>query len=711
MDKLAQQIEIVKQQIAELYQYAHSQLLQHHPQSALILEENCEKLRTTLAELQATEEAQRQREEHYRIICDLTSDYTYVYQVGTNGTLVPKLINDAFTRVCGYTIEDVSARGWQSLIYRDDVPFVLQHVRQLLSGQPDVFEHRIITKSGEVRWVRNYAYPLLSQGHENVLYVYGAAQDITERKRTEERLRLLESVVVNAHDAIIITEAEPMDEPGPRILYVNEAFTRITGYSAQEVLGKNPRILQGPNTQRDALNKICSALKRWESVEVELINYCQDGSQFWAELSIVPVSDETGWYTHWIAVQRDISDRKQAELERAELLEREQVARTQAEEANRVKDEFLAVLSHELRSPLNPILGWAKLLQSRKLDEKKTAEAIATIERNAKLQIQLIDDLLDVSRILRGKLSLNISPVNLVFIIEAAIETVRVAAIAKSIQIQTVFDQPNRQGKVTVAGDPNRLQQIVWNLLSNAIKFTPVGGRVEVKLEKVGEMGQIIISDTGKGISTEFLPYVFDRFRQADASTTRMYGGLGLGLAIVRYLTELHGGTVNATSPGEDQGATFALMLPLLHIESEINEEDELVDSEPDLTQVRVLVVEDTTDSREFLVFLLEQYGAITASAESAAEAFEAVQQFRPDVIVSDIGMPIEDGYSLIRRVRNLKPEQGGNIPAIALTAYAKNEDRDRAMAAGFQKHLPKPIQPEELTAAIASLKGVGSGE
>ncbi|MEH2326696.1 MAG: PAS domain S-box protein [Nostoc sp.] len=394
-------------------------------------------------------------------------------------------------------------------------------------------------------------------------------------------------------------------------------------------------------------------------------------------------------------------------IARAQLYEAEKTARAQAETANRIKDEFLAVLSHELRTPLNPILGWAKLLRTRKFDEPTRIRALETIERNAKLQTQLIGDLLDVSRILQGKVRLNLYAVDLKVAIAAALETVRLAAEAKSIEIKTVLS-PNI-GKVL--GDGDRLQQVMWNLFSNAVKFTPTEGRVEVRLEQVGLEAQIQVIDTGKGIMLEFLPYVFDYFRQADAKTTRIFGGLGLGLAIVRHLVELHGGTVQADSLGEGLGATFTVRLPLLknselRVESGEASQAELSTDDTLLAGVKILLVDDQADVREFFSFALEQYGAIVTVAESASEALEILVQSKPDILLSDIGMPLMDGYMLLREMRKLPPEQGGQIPAIALTAYAGEINYNQAMAAGFQKHLSKPVDPADLATAIVNLIG-----
>ncbi|MEH2072575.1 MAG: PAS domain S-box protein [Nostoc sp.] len=407
-------------------------------------------------------------------------------------------------------------------------------------------------------------------------------------------------------------------------------------------------------------------------------------------------------------------------IARAQLYEAEKTARAQAETANRIKDEFLAVLSHELRTPLNPILGWAKLLRTRKFDEATKVRALEIIERNAKLQTQLIEDLLDVSRILRGKLSLNLHAVDLKLTIAAAQETVLLAAEAKSIEIETLLN--NDVGKVL--GDGDRLQQIMWNLLSNAVKFTPAGGRVEVRLEQVKEedagnlsqtassspgYAQIQVIDTGKGINPEFLPHVFDYFCQADSKTTRIFGGLGLGLAIVHHLVELHGGTVEAESPGVGQGATFTVKLPLLKsTESRVSSPEssnlELSTEDSLLLGVKILLVDDQEDVRDFFSFALEQYGATVTAVASAPEALKALAQSKPDILLSDIGMPLMDGYMLLRQVRKLSPEQGGQIPAIALTAYAGEINHNRALAAGFQKHLSKPVEPLDLATAIVNL-------
>ncbi|MBD0325097.1 MAG: PAS domain S-box protein [Pyrinomonadaceae bacterium] len=396
-------------------------------------------------------------------------------------------------------------------------------------------------------------------------------------------------------------------------------------------------------------------------------------------------------------------------ITRARLYEAERRSRAEAEVANRTKDEFLATLSHELRTPLTAMLGWTRLLRTSNLDEPTTAHALETVERNARAQAQLIEDLLDVSRIITGKVRLEVHPVELVPVIEAAVDAVRPAAEAKSIHLQTELDALAG----AVSGDPARLQQVVWNLVSNAVKFTGRGGRIQVGLERANSQLQITVADTGEGIRPEFLPYVFDRFRQADGSTTRTHGGLGLGLAIVRHLVELHGGTVRAESAGEGLGATFTVTLPLLSVLTKAADDEQASAFDGDekqaalvLNNLRVLVVDDEHDARELLAIVLEKQGASVRAVASAEEALAAIGTLKPDVLVSDIGMPHDDGYTLMRKVRSLSAEQGGSTPAIAVTAYAGDNAREMTLAAGFQTHLAKPIDPAELLKAIVSLVG-----
>jgi Signal transduction histidine kinase len=398
------------------------------------------------------------------------------------------------------------------------------------------------------------------------------------------------------------------------------------------------------------------------------------------------------------------------------LLTREQIARAEAESANRLKDEFLATVSHELRTPLTAIMGWAHMLLHGNLDEATVIHAVQTIERNAKSQAQLVEDILDVSRVVTGKLNLNIAPVDASSVINAAIDSVQLAANSKGIKLEVTLDPSARH----INGDAGRLQQVVWNLLSNSIKFTPPGGSVQVRLERADTDVQIRISDTGEGISQEFLPFIFDRFRQADGTSTRRHGGLGLGLAIVRHLVELHGGTVSADSAGEGLGTTFTIRLPLAQTNEQGLRGKETkpplsleghkghLPSLPTLDGIKILLVDDERDTLKMLSVILTEYKATVQIATSVAEAFEVLQWYKPDVLVSDLAMPEEDGYTLINKFREFGAKAGRQIPAVALTAYVRVEDRARALSAGFNMFVPKPVEPVELINAIANLTEAG---
>ncbi|MFN6559312.1 MAG: PAS domain-containing protein [Nostoc sp. ChiSLP01] len=564
----------------------------------------------------------------------------------------------------------------------------------------------------------------------NVNAILLILQDITQRKQaqaalqdSEERLRL---ALVAGNQGLYDLNLQTGDA------IVNPEYAQMLGYEPDEFQETNakwryrlhPDDAAGVSQAYD--DYIAGKLNEYR---VEFRQRTKAGDWKWI-LSVGKIVswDSEGKPLRMLGTHTDISDRKRAEAEGEQLLLREQAAREQAEAANRIKDEFLAVLSHELRTPLNPILGWAKLLRNSKLDEQKTAYALETIERNAQLQTQLIGDLLDVSRILQGKLSFHVAPVDLKTTILAAIDTVRLAAQAKSIHLQfSIIDfgleNPDISSnskqfshlkseiqnlKFQVAGDTARLQQIVWNLLSNAVKFTDVGGSVEVRLERIGTQAQIVVSDTGRGINPDFLPYIFDYFRQADAATTRKFGGLGLGLAIVRHLTELHGGMVTAHSLGEGHGATFTVRIPLIKTalaDNQLNSDSSLdVSGVLSLADMQILMVDDDADTRDYISFLLEQAGAKVTLAASAHEALQLLKQSTPDILVSDVGMPDMDGYMLMRQVRNLPPERGGNIKAIALTAYAGEINQKLAIAAGFAKHIAKPVEPQELITAIVEL-------
>ncbi|MBI2203087.1 MAG: response regulator [Candidatus Rokubacteria bacterium] len=406
-------------------------------------------------------------------------------------------------------------------------------------------------------------------------------------------------------------------------------------------------------------------------------------------------------------VRDHLEERKLAEAERERLLARERAARAEVEAANRAKDEFLAVLSHELRTPLQPILGWVKLLRQRSLDDETLRRGLETIERNARTQAQIVEDLLDISRVIAGKLRIELRPVNVRTVIETAVEAVRANADAKRMAIETVFPPQS----AIVSGDPHRLQQVIWNLLSNAVAFTPEGGRVTIRLERTEAQATIHVTDTGQGIAPHFLPHMFERFRQADSTSTRRHGGLGLGLAIVRHLVERHGGTVSADSEGEGRGATFSVALPLVGEGVEVSSEAlsgglRAVPASPGplLGGFHVLVVDDDPDTCELLAAVLGYYGAEVTAVASAEEALAAVDRTRPDVVVSDVAMPGVDGYALVRQLKEIERQRGWRLPAMALTAHARASDSEQAFLAGFEAYVAKPVEPADLAQMIARL-------
>lgn len=603
----------------------------------------------------------------------------------------------------------------QTLIHPDDREQARLQVEQAIVNRSDYdIEYRVIQPHGSERWIAAKGRAQYDTSGR-VLGMLGVVQDITDRKQAEaEREQLLareqsanetlERFIEHTPVAVAMLDREMrylcasrrwMQEYAPN-------YSSLKGRSHYEVM------TDVPDRWKQVHQRCLAGASERCAEDYYLRN---DGSAQWLYWEILPWYATGGEIGGIIIFAENITERKQTAQEREKLLKREQAARREAEQANRIKDEFLAVLSHELRSPLNPILGWVKLLQTRQFGEAETRRALATIERNAKLQTQLIDDLLDVSRILRGKLILNVAAIDLATVVDGALETVRLSAEAKGIEIQKVV-----AGKMEpFSGDPSRLQQIVWNLLSNAVKFTPSQGRIEIRLERIGTEVHIQVRDSGKGITPEFLPYVFDYFRQEDGTTTRRFGGLGLGLAIVRYLTELHGGTVQAESPGEGQGATFTVRLPLQRSarlgdgaievpDSTISNETITPTTRLSLTGIRILGVDDDADMRELMVSILQQAGADTIVVASATEALAVIGSFKPDVLVSDVGMPNMDGYELIRQIRDLPCDRGGQMPAIALTAYAGEVNQQKALMAGFQRHIAKPVEPEELIQAIIAL-------
>jgi len=525
---------------------------------------------------------------------------------------------------------------------------------------------------------------------------------VSDSRQGHEATALIASLVGSSNDAIVTKTLDGT------ITSWNPAAERLFGFTAAEAVGQNIRMII-PKDQWHEEDVVLAKIARGEAVDhFEAVRIRKDGSLVDISLTISPVVAADGRVIGASKTARDIGDRKRLEEARAALLARERDARADAEAGNRAKDEFLAILSHELRTPLNAVYGWARMLQTGKLDEATSARALEAIVRNANAQVQLIDDLLDVSRIISGKMRLDVRQTDVREIVDAAVDTVTMAASEQGVRIERILDPRG----ATVKGDPVRLQQVVWNLVMNAVKFTPAGGKVEVELRRSVDQVEIIVRDTGQGIAPHVLPFVFDRFRQWDSSSTRAHSGLGLGLALVKHLTELHHGTVVAESSGEGQGSTFTVTLPLT-LESRLVAGPAPTLPESALTAVarldglRVLAVDDDADALELASEILGRGGAIVRTCPSAKAALALLQEWRPDVLVSDIDMPGEDGYTLIRKVRALDEEHGGKTPAVALTAYGRTEDRVQTLSAGYSMHIPKPVNPEEFTAIVASVARV----
>ena len=700
------------------------------------------------------QEALAVSEERYRIVADSARDA--IITIDQESRIL--FINQAAEKIFGHNLGEMQGESLSMLM-----PDYLRHLHR--AG----FERYLSTGQRHLSWESVEVPGLHRDGHEFPLeitfgefkqdgkhFFTGICRDISERKRVQARLATQHAVTR------IIAEAQDVTEATPQII---RAICESLGWDVggiwrlhhEEKSLRCAEAWHSPSIADEVYEDMCSEHPLPPGVGLP--------GQVWASGGVIWMEDVTQepnfpraraaeraglrsafafpimlganlvgvmeFFSREVRARDEeviemlsglgnqigqFMERRRIERERIELLAREQAAREEAEVANRLKDEFLATLSHELRTPLTSILGWSRMLNAGELDAENTKRALETIERNAITQSQLIEDILDVSRIITGKLRLDVRPVTLAAVIEAAVDTAIPAAKAKNIRLQRVIDSAT----AIVSGDPHRLQQVVWNLVSNAIKFTPKDGRVMVRLERVNSHVEIIVSDTGNGISPELLPYVFDRFRQADGSSTRAHGGLGLGLAIVRHLVELHGGTVEAESAGEGCGSSFTVKLPLqvMHAPAPgaAREEEKRVhptasegiafQCPPELDGLHLLVVDDEADTRDIVSAVLEKCGARVTAVSSAAAALREMERTRYDVLLSDIGMPGEDGYALIEKVRALPAARGGETPAAALTAYARAEDRLRVLRSGFQIHVPKPVEPSELVAVVANLAG-----
>lgn len=581
-----------------------------------------------------------------------------------------------------------------------------QYLYAALAGESVISQNRPFTvpETSHAGYFEGRYFPHIVDG--KIIGGIGIIRELTDQKRVEiaarEAHQRLTFHVQNTPLAVVEWDNEF------RVSRWSDAAERLFGWAAEEVLGK--RVCDWKFVYPDDVEAVESVrLRQRDGMErqgfISNRNLRKDGTVLECEWYNSVLSDEQGKLVSVLSLVLDVTARKRAEEERNDLLARERQARKQAEDADRLKDEFLATLSHELRTPLTAIFGWASLLRSGEVPENEMGEALKIIERNARAQARLVDELLDVSRIITGNLQVDLQPIDLATVVEIASSGLRPSAKAKNIDLRF---EPEVE-RLVVSGDQNRLRQIFWNLILNAIKFTPHGGQVIVRLASMGHFARLSVEDDGEGISKDFLPYVFDRFRQAEASISRKQGGLGLGLAVVRHLVELHGGSVSAESEGRGKGSIFTVDLPLLTDAASAAKAAEARTSGAynfrplKLLGLNVLLVEDDDDSRSLLTMMLKRHGANVIAASCSEEALSAIEVEIPDVLLSDIGMPGEDGYELMRKVKNARSDIRA---AIALTGYAGEKDRERALAAGYQAHLAKPVEPVQLVTTIATLTG-----
>uniref|UniRef100_UPI001F2E4212 hybrid sensor histidine kinase/response regulator n=1 Tax=Nostoc sp. CMAA1605 TaxID=2055159 RepID=UPI001F2E4212 len=656
------------------------------------------------AQLEQANRSLQESEERHQLAMEIARMFSFEWEVATDAVKRSPHCAGILGLDLPSAQEETGAVFFQRIHTDDRDRFIA--VLQTLTPENSTYKttYRVVRPDGQIIILEESGRALFDQ-HRKLTRMIGMTVDITTRQRLEAELDESRTTLQRQ-----LTEIETIYQSAPiglnvldsdlRFLRINQRLAEINGFSVEEHIGRTIRELLPSiaDTAEDLLRPIFETGEGLLNVEIRGETPAQPGvERVWLE-SFLPLKDGDrviGINT----VCEEITERKAIETQRERLLQQEQAAREAAEHANRMKDEFLAVVSHELRTPLQPILGWSRLLQSPNLSSERIRQGLSTIERNAQQQLQLIDDLLDISRIIRGQISLNFVAIDLVEPIMAALETVHLAAEAKAIRFDLMLDPSVGQ----VKGDASRLQQVIWNILSNAVKFTPKGGKITVQLTRVAHHAQIQVSDTGKGIQPEFLPYVFELFRQQESSTTRTFGGLGLGLAIARQLVEAHGGIITVASAGEGQGATFTVQLPLTSVANPHTPDDQ---NSPrlNLENLRVIVVDDEADSLELVKFMLEQEGAEILGVSAATQALSMLIQAQFDLLISDIGMPEMDGYKFIRQVRGLPPQFNRDIPAIALTAYAGEANQRQILAAGFQAHLAKPIEPQQLLDAIATV-------
>ncbi len=671
------------------------------------LVESRERLEQTIAALLANNDALTASEARFRQLAENIDVAFWTLDLGDSPRF--SYVSPAWERITGQSSEslDTDPELWVRATHPDDRERVLDAWWRGAQGPSEVV-FRMYRADASLRWLRSRAVVVTGDdGHPQ--RIAGVVEDITERRRAEDALRASEQMFRRLAETTHLVPWEA-DARTWRFSYVGPQAEQLLGHAPEAWLDPGFWAARIHPEDRDAVLALfehsCAELEHFD-LEYRMI--AADGRCVWVQ-DVASVVRATGEATLLRGFLIDVTHRKEAEAVREELLERSREAQRRAEEASRLKDDFLATLSHELRTPLNAILGWSEVLEEGDSDGDTAQRAIETIARNARSQAKLIEDLLDISRIMTGRLRLETRPIgDLQAIVEAAVDSLRLAAEAKQIDVQ-VAAQP-RLGPIL--GDPVRLQQVVWNLVSNAVKFTPRGGEVHITLDRDGACARLVVRDTGEGIRSDFLPYVFDRFRQGDGGSTRTHGGLGLGLAIVRQLAELHGGEVAVTSRGPGLGATFTVRLPLMATQGASRESRRPADpvlaesarrEAPSLAGLRVVAVDDEPDSLALIRTVLERARAHVDTATTAADALHRLAESRFDLLIADVGMPERDGYWLIRRVRELAPDLGGTVPAMALTAYARPEDRASLLAAGFQVHLAKPVTPDELTRAVADM-------